>query len=208
MNAKLVTTARLMMGVIYLVSGVNWWFKMITPYPSISDFVSAPPPPDMVGEMIKTGVLFHIVKATELIAGLALLSNRFVPLMLVAVLPVTINIAIVDVFFIAHLRGIVMGAGSFFLNTFLLLAYLGHYRGMLTARAFVDQAADGAPVDETSSVAPTLARLLRPVATAYGLLSVAFAIAMLGFVSTLMVQYAQNPLPLSALHPPPPPPAQ
>ncbi|MBP6111916.1 MAG: DoxX family membrane protein [Sphingobium sp.] len=207
MDGRIITTARLMMGVIYVVSGLNWWFKMITPYPSISDFVSSPPPPDMVGEMIKTGVLFHIVKGTELLAGLALLGNRFVPLMLVAVLPITINIAIVDVFFIAHLRGIVMGSGSFILNIFLMLAYIGHYRGVLTVRATPDLAGEAAPVDDSSSVAPALARGLSRIMPFFGAFAILMAVAMLYFVTTLMIQYAQNPLPLSALHPPSPPPA-
>lgn len=205
MQGRLVTTARLMMGVLYLVSGVNWWFKLITPYPSISDFVHGPPPPDMVGEMIKTGVLFHIVKGTELLAGLALLSNRFVPLMLVAVLPITINIAIVDVFFIAHLRGIVMGSGSLALNAFLLLAHLGHYRGMLTPRAWPDLTGDARPIDDDRSLAPPLAKALALVTPLLGWLAILLALGMLYFVTTLMIQYAQNPLPLSALHPAPPP---
>lgn len=208
MNARVVTAARLMMGVIYLVSGVNWWFKLITPYPSISDFVNAPPPPDMVGAMIKTGVLFHVVKATELLAGIALLANRFVPLMLVAVLPVTVNIAIVDVFFVAHQRGIIMGSGALVLNLVLMLAYIGHYRGVLTSRATPDLAGTAAPVDETSSLAPGLATLLRPVMPLFGALALLMAAAMLYYVITLMIQYAQNPLPLSALHPPAPPPAR
>lgn len=207
MNARLVTAARLMMGVIYLVSGVNWWFKLITPYPSISDFVNSPPPPDVVGAMIKTGVLFHLVKATELVAGIALLTNRFVPLMLVAVLPVTVNIAIVDVFFIAHQRGIIMGSGALVLNLFLMLAYIGHYRGVLAVRATPDLAGTAAPVDETSSLAPGLAALLRPVMPLLAGLALLMALAMLYYVVTLMIQYAQNPLPLSALHPPAPPPA-
>lgn len=205
MYGRAITAARLMMGAIYLVSGLNWWFKMITPYPSISDFAHSPPPPDMVGEMIKTGVLFHLVKGTELIAGIALLSNRFVPLMLVAVLPVTVNIAIVDVFFIAHARGIVMGSGALALNLFLMCAYIGHYRGMLTPRSTPDLARSGSAIDETGSTAPDLARLLRPVMPLFAVLALLMALGMLYFVVTLMIQYAQNPLPLSALHPPAPP---
>lgn len=205
MYGRAITAARLMMGVIYLVSGLNWWFKLITPYPSISDFAHSPPPPDMVGEMIKTGVLFHIVKGTELLAGLALLSNRFVPLMLVAVLPVTVNIAIVDVFFIAHTRGIVMGSGALVLNLFLMSAYIGHYRGMLALRATPDLDHSAGQIDESSSLAPALARLLRPIMPLFAVLALLMALGMLYFVSTLMIQYAQNPLPLSALHPPAPP---
>ncbi len=204
MKDRLATTLRLMMGAIYLISGVNWWFKMITPYPSISDFATSPPPPDMVGAMIETGVFFHIVKATELLTGIALLTNRFVPMMLVMVLPITFSIFIVDAFFIAHPRGIMMGTGSMLMNLCLLLVFIGHYRGVLTVTAIPDRTGDAAPVAEDSTVAPLIARLLRPVMPPLLWLSIAFGVAMLASIGWLMIQYAQNPLPLSALHPPPP----
>jgi hypothetical protein len=193
MNPKLVTAVRCLMGVIYLVSGVNWWFKMITPYPSISD---------VVGALIGTGVLFHIVKATELLAGLALLTNRLVPMMLVVVLPVTIPIFIVDVFFIAHLRGIIMGSGSLVLNLFMLLAYIGHYRGLLAIRSTPDLTCTATPVSDDSSLAPRIARLLRPAMPAFAVMALVLGLAMLGWIAVMIGQYIVNPLPLSALHPP------
>jgi hypothetical protein len=192
------------MGIIYLISGLNWWFKMITPYPSISDFVHSAPPPDVVGAMIQNGVLFHLVKATELLTGIALLANRFVPLMLVAALPVTIPIFIVDVFFIAHLRGIVMGAGSLLLNGFLLLAYIGHFRPMLLMRGAPDVGRDAAPVADGDTLARPLVAALRPLVPVLGAIAVAMGALMLGWLLVMMVQYAIDPLPLSALHPPRP----
>ncbi|BAK66530.1 hypothetical protein SLG_18550 [Sphingobium sp. SYK-6] len=201
MLRRLIPLARMLMGAIYLINGLNWWVKMISPYPSMSDFVNMPPPPDVVGAMIQNGILFHLVKATEVAAGLALLSNRFVPLALVSVLPVTFPIFIVDVFFIAHLRGMVMGGGSLLLNLFLLLAYLGHYRPLLSSRGVLDLEGNAATIDDSASIASPLAKLFRPAMPMLAILAVATGLLMLGWLTILIGQYITNPLPLSAVIP-------
>jgi len=202
MTDRLVTFVRLLMGVIYVINGVNWWFKLITPYPSLSDFATMAPPPDVVGAMIENGVMFHMVKALELLTGIALLTNFMVPLVLVAVLPVTISVFIVDVFFIAHLRGFVMGAGSLVLNVYLLLAYLEHYRGMLAIRGRTTGVPD-APGDggNATDLVVTLARPVMPLIAA---LAVVLGLVMLGWLLVMIAQYIANPLPLSAIMPPRP----
>ncbi|MGE0115966.1 MAG: hypothetical protein AB7T07_13920 [Steroidobacteraceae bacterium] len=193
MYAKLVTAVRLLMGFAYFVSGFNWWIKLITPYPSISDFTAQPPPPDMVGAMIQTGFMFHIVKATELLAGLALLSNRFVPLMLVVVFPVTVSICLFDVFIVAKLRGVIMGGGAFVMNAFLLFAYLDSYAPMLKLNT------TPAPWHDTQNDAihgwnnSEEYRLFR---LALAIVALAFAVAVVTWLVVLIVQYALHPQPL------------
>jgi uncharacterized membrane protein YphA (DoxX/SURF4 family) len=177
---RLVAVVRLLMGAALLVSGLNWWFKLITPYPSISDFANAAPPPDLVGALIKTANMFHLVKATELLAGIALLTNRFVPLMLVAVFPVTLSIFIVDVFVIASPRGLAMGIGSLLINSFLLLAYLDHYRPMLRSNSAPDSLA-------------TNRDWRMPI---FGVLALIAAVTMVCILATLIVSYVHNPQPL------------
>lgn len=203
MNGNLVTAARLLMGAIYTINGFNWWFKIITPYPSISDFATMAPPPDVVGAMIENGIMFHMVKALELLTGLALLGNFAVPLMLVAVLPITVSVCLVDVLFVATMRGWVMGAGSMILNAFLVLAYFGHYRTMLTFRA-EPLTQDVARIDAR----PGLAALLeKPIAAALpflGMLAIAAGVWMLAWLLMMIGQYIADPLPLSAVFPPRP----
>ena len=135
MYDRLVTAVRLLLGAAYLVGGLNWFVKLIDPYPAIIDYLHAPPPPDIVGALIQTGILFHMVKAIEFLAGVALLTNRFVPLALVLSAPVTVVVFVVDVFVSHHLRAKVMGTGSLAMHGFLLLAYMSVYRPMLAARA-------------------------------------------------------------------------
>jgi len=190
------------MGAIYFLNGFNWWFKIIAPYPSMSDFVLVAPPPDVVGAMIQNGMLFHIVKATELLTGLALLTNRFVPLILVAALPVTVPVFLVDVFFVARLRGIIMGAGSMVLNGFLLIAYLNHYCAMLEPRGVPGPLRRDERSNDGGPVARAIAALARPIFPALGVLACSLGAVMLAWLIVMIVQYAAHPTPFWAAHPP------
>jgi hypothetical protein len=189
MFARWVMIVRLLMGVDYLINGTNWWFKIITPYPSLSDFATRPPPPDIVGALIATGFMFHIVKATELVTGVALLTNRFVPLMLVVVFPVTLSVFLADVFLVSRLRGYVMGGGALIMNTFLILAYLSAYAPLLSSRR---------PPDSLSQVGGALGKLPQSVLPVYALLAAAIGIVMVTWIAVMLVQYVRHPLPFGA----------
>jgi hypothetical protein len=179
---RLVTAVRLLMGADLVVNGLNWWVKLVTPYPSISDFAERPPPPDFIGAMISTGVIFHVVKGLELVAGIALLANRFVPLALVAVFAVTINVFLVDVFLAQRFRAYVMGIGELLMNLALLLAYLDHYRPMLRMRAAPD--AHG----ESSAELPAVLRSLVAVRVPLLLVAGLFGVVMIVWVVAMIVQ--------------------
>lgn len=198
---RLTAPVRLVAGAVFLVNGLNWWVKLITPYPSRSDFVDFLPPPDVVGAMIENGVLFNLVKLAEVAIGIALLANRFVPVALVAALPVTLPIFIMDVFFIAHLRGQVMGWGTLILNMFLLAACLGHYHPLLNPVMDASAEARRAGVSDESALARWLAKIAEPIMPAFALLALAAGLAMLAWLAVMVVQYAADPQPLSALFP-------
>ena len=198
---RLFTAARLLMGAIYLVNGLNWWVKLITPYPSQSDFVHFLPPPDVVGAMIENGVLFHFVKLAELTVGLCLLANRFVPLALVIAMPLTLPVFVVDVFFIAHLRGQVMGWGSLVLNVSLLLAYFGHFHSLLAPRGVPTAHARTEGTGQPNDLAQAIARLYEPAMPLIGVVAVAMGLAMATWLAVMMVQYQLDPKPLGALFP-------
>lgn len=200
MTEKMAVAARLLMGIIYTLNGFNWWVKIITPYPSISDFAHMAPPPDVVGAMIENGIMFHMVKGIELLTGIALLLNLLTPLMLVAVLPITISVFIVDVFFVAHLRGMVMGVGSLVLNLYLLLVHLESYRPMLVLRA-----ADGAPLPpDAPNLTDRLQSIVRPVRPAIGVAAILLGAVMLGWMLVMIGDYIAHPLPFGAGLPPRP----
>ncbi len=198
---RLLLLTRLLLGTVCFLNGLNWFFKIITPYPSMSDFVTYLPPPDIVGALIENGILFHLAKAVELLAGIALLANRFVPLALVVAMSVTVPVFIVDVFKPEfRLRAFVMGSGTLAMNGTLLLAYFDHYRPMLAwqARTIADPsrgttASGGKVADAAGSIAGLI---LAPLA----LLSVLIGMVQVGWLLVMIGQYIADPKALYEVH--------
>src|SRR4051794_32468197 len=79
--------ARTLLGLVFFVFGLNGFFH----------FIPQPPPPESAlrfFELMTGSYLFTLVKATEVTVGALLLSNRFVPLALTLLAPVTVNIVL------------------------------------------------------------------------------------------------------------------
>lgn len=188
--ARLVAAVRLVLGVEFLANGLNWWVKLIDPYPSISDFAHGPPPlgvdpaHNLVAALIGSG-LFHLVKAVELLAGLCLLSNLWVPVALVIVAPVTVNVFITDVFLNSHFRGRLMGSGALLMSVFLMLAYFNSYRPMLARDTRFGAAPSGRSVAWFDPVSP---RWRSPM-LALGLVSLVVGVVMVGWVFVMVGQH-------------------
>lgn len=82
--------ARILLGLIFVGSGIAF-------------FLTTPPPLDgAMGDFFKgmaaTGYFFYLLKGTEIVCGLLLLSGMFVPLALVVLAPVILNIFLVHAF--------------------------------------------------------------------------------------------------------------
>ena len=79
--------ARTLLGLVFFVFGLNGFLH----------FLPQPPPPASALPFLQlmTGsYLLTLVKATEVTVGVLLLSNRFVPLALTLLAPVTVNIVL------------------------------------------------------------------------------------------------------------------
>jgi len=88
------TIARLLLGLIFTVFGVNMWLQ----------FIPIPPPPegaakDFMFALYGSGYL-TVVKVLEVTGGLLLLSGRFVNLALALIGPIVVNIALYHVFLV------------------------------------------------------------------------------------------------------------
>jgi len=83
---KLPTVARYLLGLAFFVFGLNGFLHFL-PQPPMSG-----PPANFAGALLATGYMFPLLKGTEVIASLLLLSNRYVPLALAVLAPVLINI--------------------------------------------------------------------------------------------------------------------
>ena len=126
-TAKLPTLARVLLGLAFFVFGLNGFLGFL-PMPAHPAEAGA-----FLGALGATGYMFPLIKGTEVVVGALLLANRFVPLALALLAPITVNI----VLFHAVLeppQTLVMPA--VLLGAHLLLAWTHRaaYRPMLQAR--------------------------------------------------------------------------
>jgi uncharacterized membrane protein YphA (DoxX/SURF4 family) len=122
--------ARVLLGLMFFVFGLNGFFFFI-PQPPPEQFPKALA--DFSAAMINTGFLFKLVKGTEVVCGLLLLLNRFVPLALVLLAPVIVNIVLVHAFLAPS--GVGMGLVILALELYLAWSYRSAFRPLLAARA-------------------------------------------------------------------------
>jgi len=121
---------RLILAAWMIPAGLNHFYELF-PQP----MGSRPASTEVITALLDSG-LFGIVKAVELLAGLALLFAFRVPLALIVLLPVSFNVWYYD----APLEGwwtmsAVYGWAVLLSNLFLCLAYFDSYRGLFAVRA-------------------------------------------------------------------------
>lgn len=123
-----VIVARVLMGLLFFVFGLNGFLHFI-PQPD------KPMPEGAVafaGALLKTGYMFPLVMGTQLLVGVLLLLNRFVPLALALIAPILVGIVTFHAFL--EPSGIVMGLIALALELFLAWSYRSAFRPMLRFR--------------------------------------------------------------------------
>ena len=107
MKNKLPLVARILLGGIFFVFGLNGFLNFI------------PMPTEMPEKMMTfttglmaTGYFFPFLKTTEVICGLLLLSGAFVPLALVVLAPIILNIFFVHLFLAPDGLPMALGIGA------------------------------------------------------------------------------------------------
>ena len=124
-----VTVARYLLGVVFFVFGLNGFLGFIPQPPPV------PAAGALLGAFVESGYLMTLVKLTEVAVGVLLLAGRFVPLALLALLPVTVNIFLFHLFLDPALPGMGIAALVLGLNAFLIWAYRAHYAPLKEATA-------------------------------------------------------------------------
>lgn len=120
--------ARILMGLLFFVFGLNGFLNFIPPPPG-------PMPEGAVafgGALMMTGYMFPLIKGTEVLVGALLLANRFVPLALAMIAPVIVNIVAFHVFLAPG--DMVMTVLVLLLEVYLAWAYRSAFRPMLAMR--------------------------------------------------------------------------
>jgi uncharacterized membrane protein YphA (DoxX/SURF4 family) len=123
---KLTTIARIVLGLIFFVFGLNGFLH----------FIPAPPPTGAAltffSGLLAAGYFFPLLKTIEVLASIALLTNRFVPLALAVLAPIVVNIVAFHVFLAPV--GLPLAALVLVAEIILARAYRESFAPMLRAR--------------------------------------------------------------------------
>jgi len=134
---KLPTAARLIQGAAFFTFGLNGFLQ----------FLPMPPAPaaaaGFMGALAATGYMFPLIKGTEVVTGLLLLGNRFVPLALALIAPVLVNILAFHTFLAP--AGIALPLVLLATELYLAWTYREAFRPMLQPRTAVSMAVEPAP---------------------------------------------------------------
>ena len=121
-------SVRILVGAAFTIFGLNGFLNFIpqptTPLPAAAvAFMEA---------LIATGYMLQLIAATQLIVGVLLLSNRFVPLALALLAPFIVNSILFHIFL--EPTGRPMAFIVLALELYLAWTYRASYKAMLAAR--------------------------------------------------------------------------
>ncbi|MDB5115512.1 MAG: DoxX family rane protein [Mucilaginibacter sp.] len=127
-----VLIARILLGLIFVVFGLNFFFPQVLhlPQPPMSKEATA-----FAGGLWGSGYFFQYMKVIEIISGLFLLLNRYTAFFLLVLLPISVNV------FLFHSilapAGIPLGVAVIVLNVFLCIGYIKYYKSVFTVKPTV-----------------------------------------------------------------------
>jgi uncharacterized membrane protein YphA (DoxX/SURF4 family) len=115
--------ARILMALLFIFTGLNGFLDFL-PHPATM--------PEFSIALFKTRYMFPMIMGTQLVAGVLLLINRYVPLALVLIAPVVVNIVAFHAFL--DRPQLPVAIVVLLLEVYLIWAYRKAYRPMLAAR--------------------------------------------------------------------------
>jgi hypothetical protein len=124
------TAARFLLGAVFFVFGLSGFLNFIPQPPATAVPAGAAA---FGAALMHTGYLFQLLKGTEVIAGAALLANRFVALALAVLAPIVINIVAFHAFLAPGEIGV--AAVVLVLEIYLAWAYRTAFKPMLNPSA-------------------------------------------------------------------------
>ena len=130
MKNKAVLITRIIFGLAFLIFGLNGFLKFM-PTPPVTPEAGA-----LLGAFAKTGYFFPMIKIIEIIVGVLLIANIFVPLAIVMIFPILVGITTIHLFL--NPAGFPMMIIYHLLHGFLFYAYRSYFCGLLTMKANMD----------------------------------------------------------------------
>lgn len=124
---KLATViVRVLIGALLLFASISFFLKLVPEPVSTGDFKAF-----QVGLVASTYIM-PLAKGVELLCGLAFVTGRFVALANIVILPVTLNILLINYFLSPETLPIAIF--MFLGNLFLIYSYWGNYKTIFMAK--------------------------------------------------------------------------
>ena len=124
MNSKATMVLRIILGLILIVFGANKFIGFM-PSPELPEAAG-----NFMGALASTGYMFPLIGAVEVIVGVLLILNKWVPFALVLLAPVAVNMVLF------HLKlapgGIVPSALVAIINGFLIYVNWDKFKALFT----------------------------------------------------------------------------
>jgi uncharacterized membrane protein YphA (DoxX/SURF4 family) len=146
MSAKLPIAARIFFGLVFFVFGLNGFLNFL-PHGEMPAGAGA-----FAGALAATGYMFPLIKGTEVVAGVLLLSGRFVPLALTLLAPIVVNIAAFHFVLAPGGGGVVTGVVLVALETYLAWAHRAAYAPLFQAKTTTAAPARRGALQEAQAV--------------------------------------------------------
>jgi putative oxidoreductase len=124
---KATIVSRIILGLIYLVFGLDYFFHFIPYQPNHTGRVAA-----FKSGLLGVGYFYPMLKSIQIIGGISLLVNRYAPFFAVVLFPISLNVFLYHTILVPS--GWFMGVILIVTNLFLGYAYRKYYRGMFVKK--------------------------------------------------------------------------
>src|ERR1700761_5611681 len=125
-----VLISRLLLGFLYLVFGLDYFFHFIPYQPLHTGAAGA-----FIAGLKGTGYFYPMQKIIQILGGLSLLLNRYAPFSAVVLFPISLNVLLFHTILVPS--GWLMGVILMVPNLFLGYAYRKYYQGLFTAKPVI-----------------------------------------------------------------------
>jgi putative oxidoreductase len=129
MNKKVYTGARIILGLGFLIFGINGFLNFM-PNPPMTAEAGA-----LLGAFAKTGYFFPMIKIIETAVGVLLLANLFAPLAIVLISPILLGVTTIHLFL--NPAGLPMMVLLHVLHGIVAYGFRDYYKSVLTKKSEV-----------------------------------------------------------------------
>jgi putative oxidoreductase len=118
---------RIFFGIFLLTFGLNGFLNFM-PIPEMTSEGG-----EFIGALIKAGYIMPIVALLQVVIGLLIIINKFVPLSLVVIFPILLNAFLLHL--VLDIGGIAGALVAITLNIFLFIAYRENYMNLFKSKS-------------------------------------------------------------------------